>query len=436
MGKAIVDINNETEAANLSIRMSNLYQIKIAEIWDYLKREDALFLLICLYLFFEYVRPQTLYPILDIMPYTQIVLLLTLAIALIKGNLFVTKNPANHLLIAFFLIIVISSAFAFDPGHSFSMIPDFVAWMIIYFLIINIVNTEKRFLVFMLSFLLYSFKMSQHSFRGWASHGFGFSDWGTGGGPGWFHNSGEFGIQMCVFLPLAACFFWALKEHWPLWKKALFALLPITAMTGMISSSSRGALLGGVAVMLFFLLKSKYKIKGTIALLLILGAVYLAIPEEQKMRFQQAGDDQTSIARIERWEKGLEMARRYPLLGVGYKNWEIADRRLFFGGGAYCHNIFVECMSELGYSGLAVFILMIVYTFINNHGTRKIAIEQLGGNKFISYMAHGLDGALVGYLVSGFFVTVLYYPYFWINLAMTVALNQAAKNKISEITSS
>ena len=107
MGKAIVDINNETEAANLSIRMSNLYQIKIAEIWDYLKREDALFLLICLYLFFEYVRPQTLYPALDVLPYTRIILMLTLAIAFIKGNLFATKNAANHLLIAFFLIIVV-----------------------------------------------------------------------------------------------------------------------------------------------------------------------------------------------------------------------------------------------------------------------------------------------------------------------------------------
>ena len=61
-----------------------------------------------------------------------------------------------------------------------------------------------------------------------------------------------------------------------------------------------------------------------------------------------------------------------------------------------------------------------------------IAKEQLGGNKFILYMAHGLDGALVGYLVSGFFVTVLYYPYFWINLAMTVALNQAAKNEAAQ----
>jgi hypothetical protein len=30
-------------------------------------------------------------------------------------------------------------------------------------------------------------------------------------------------------------------------------------------------------------------------------------------------------------------------------------------------------------------------------------------------------------MVSGFFVTVLYYPYFWINLAMTVALSTVAR---------
>ena len=32
--KAMVYINHETEAANHSTRMSNLYQIKFAEIWD------------------------------------------------------------------------------------------------------------------------------------------------------------------------------------------------------------------------------------------------------------------------------------------------------------------------------------------------------------------------------------------------------------------
>ena len=41
-------------------------------------------------------------------------------------------------------------------------------------------------------------------------------------------------------------------------------------------------------------------------------------------------------------------------------------------------------------------------------------------------MADGLDAALISYLACGFFVTVLFYPFFWINLAMTVALHNAA----------
>jgi hypothetical protein len=53
-----------------------------------------------------------------------------------------------------------------------------------------------------------------------------------------------------------------------------------------------------------------------------------------------------------------------------------------------------------------------------------------GANLFLFEMAHGLDAALIGYLASGFFVTVLYYPFFWINFAMTVALHRAALNKV------
>jgi hypothetical protein len=45
-------------------------------------------------------------------------------------------------------------------------------------------------------------------------------------------------------------------------------------------------------------------------------------------------------------------------------------------------------------------------------------------------MAHGLDGALIGFLVGGFFVTVLYYPFFWINLAMTVALYNVTSKQV------
>jgi hypothetical protein len=42
-------------------------------------------------------------------------------------------------------------------------------------------------------------------------------------------------------------------------------------------------------------------------------------------------------------------------------------------------------------------------------------------------VAHGLDGGLVGYLVSTFFFSELFYPVIWVQLSMTVALHQISK---------
>ncbi len=415
------------------MKMSNLYSMKAREIWVYLKTEDVLFWLLNIYLVLEYVRPQSLYPTLDVLPYGKIVLLTTLFLFILKKDAHLLKSTGNKLLGLFFLTILISSSLALSPATAFNKVPDFIAWIIIYFLIINIVNCEKRFMVFMFFFLLYNFKMSQFSFKNWFMQGFAFSDWGSGGGPGWFHNSGEFGIQMCVFLSISTFFFVALRDYWPFWKKGIFLLFPFTALTGTISCSSRGALIGAGAVLFWMFLKSRYKFKGVVVLILVTVLVFALLPQKQIERFKQAGKDKTSIQRLERWEKGIEMVSRYPVLGVGYSNWGVADRTMFGEDGGLSHNIFIECMSELGYTGLTVFVLMIIFTFVCNYKTRKLASQAGDVNRFLICMAHGLDGALVGYLVSGYFVTVLYYPYFWINLAMTVALNGVARKSSGEI---
>lgn len=404
----------------------SLYSVKFSEIWSYFKSQDILFWLVNLYLFMEYVRPQALYPVLDVIPFTRIILIATLIILIFKQYP-VPKNISNTCIILFSIVVVLSSMFAISPGVSFSRIYDYFAWVLIYFLIITIINTSDRFFVFVLLFLIYSFKMSQFSFRNWVVSGFGFSDWGTGGGPGWFHNSGEFGIQMCVFLAISYYFFYALKDRWPWWKKGVFLFFPLTALSGTISSSSRGALVGAAAVLFWMLLNSSHKIKGFVVLALVAVLVWHFTPPEQKERFSQAGKDKTSIQRTERWKKGLKMAERSPFLGVGFANWEVADRRFFSGEGGLPHNIFIECISELGYSGITIFILLILSTFYNNYRTRKVLRQSEMNSSHPYYIAYGLDAALIGYLVSGYFVTVLYYPYFWINLSMTVALNSIVK---------
>ena len=408
---------------------NKLYSMKLGELWAYVKTQDALFWLVNVYLFFEYVRPQTLYPVLDIMPYAQVVLLVSLTLAIFKGVIGRVKNPLNKLLVVYFLVIVASSFQALSPDVSFDKLSEFVSWMIVYFLIVNVINTEKRLLIFVLAFMVYSFKMAQFSFRNWLMSGFSFMNIGSGGGPGWFHNSGEFGIQMVIFFSIGACFCWGLKDNWTPWKKVLFFLFPFTALTGTVSSSSRGAVLGVAAVCLYWLLKSKHKFKGLILVGVVGIAVYAVIPDQQKTRFDAMGEDDTSTTRLEYWKRGLELIDRYPVLGVGHENWLVAQEVVFgIEDSEVCHNIFIQCATDLGYTGFGVLLMLIFFTFYNNYKVRKIVKQSPTDNKFLFFMAHGLDGALVGYMVSGFFVTVLYYPYFWINLAMTVSLHEAARN--------
>lgn len=413
--------------------MNDLYSIKISAIWATLKEERASFWLICIYLLLEYVRPQSLFPEIDILPFALITLILALVAYFFEGNQQRTRNPENKLLIIFFLVIILSSSFAYSPQTSFSGLSLFLSWMVVYFLITNIVNTEKKFLIFFLSFLLYNFKMSQHGFISWAQNGFAFRNWGVTGAPGWFQNSGEFGIELCLFLPLSIYFVHSLRSHWGRLKLAFFALLPFTAAASVIATSSRGALLGALAALLWMVLKSKAKLVALVMIGIVVMGAYAYLPPESYARLRASGEDNTSVARLTRWKAGLEIMEQFPGLGIGYRNWSQ------YYGDVYApndnasllpHNIFIEAGSELGYSGLCVYLLMILYTFVNNRRTRKLA--PVAENKFIYYTAHGLDAALIGFLVSGFFVTVLYYPYFWINMSFTVALNNIANRQNAE----
>ncbi len=407
-----------------------LYSLRPSAIWAFLKRQPPSFWFICIYLFFEYVRPQQIYkPILG-PPYARITLLLALASFVLERRKLKFGLP-DALIAIFSIVVVASSMTAFDPSASYEKLMDYFSWVLIYFLIANSVDTEKRFLVFMLSFLLYSFKMSQFGTRSWAADGFAFRSWGTTGAPGWFQNSGEFGIQMCIFLPLIVAFIVALGKHWPSWLRWAAWGVAATAVTGIVASSSRGAFVGLAAVVLWLLLKSRKRVRAVLVTLVLAGIVYVITPAEQKLRFQEVGEDKTSISRTKMWKQGLQMMGDYPLLGIGYANWPKYHAVHYGGTGLLVHNVFIQAGSELGYSGLVTFLALIGCTFIINRRTRKLSASAPDRARFIFYMAQGLDGALVGFIASGFFISVLYYPFFWINFAMTVALHNAALDSLT-----
>jgi O-antigen ligase len=402
----------------------------VQEIWAFIRRQPLSFWFLCIYLFFEYVRPQSIYEKMAIFPWASFSIAACFASFLVEGNWFRVKSPANVGMAIYSAVVLASSAFGYSPSHSFHQMPLYFSWAVIYILIANISSFEKRFFVFFLSFLLYNLKMSLFAVRSWASIGFHFRDWGVIGAPGWFQNSGEFGIEMTMFLPLSIFFYIALRHRWGPVKRAVFLFLPASALIGMVASSSRGALLGCAAVLLWFLLQSRYKLRALIITGGLAAAMLFITPAEQKARFQAAGQDSSSIRRLIYWKDGIKITNSHPILGIGYDNWLDFYHRYYNPFGQVPHNIFIQASSELGYAGLLAFLGLIGCTFVINRRTRVIARRLPQGDPFLFNIAHGLDGALVGFLVSGFFVTVLYYPFFWINLGMTVALNQSARREL------
>jgi putative inorganic carbon (HCO3(-)) transporter len=407
---------------------ADLYDLRFGALWRAVRGETLAFWLLCAYLMFEYVRPQSVYTGLAIFPWSTATMMATGVAWLASGGTRRITSPANGFLMLYTFVVVLSSINAYLPEWSFSQIDTYFLWLVAYALIIHIVTTERRMLLLILAFVLFNLKMSLFATRAWASVGFAFRDWGTGGAPGWFQNSGEFGIEMCVFFPIVTYLALGLRPYLPRWK--FLALLGVagTSLVGMVASSSRGALLGGAAVMVFMLARSKYKMRALVAGIVVATVLFFSIPAEQMQRLSESGTDRTSVQRIIYWKHGIEMANDFPLLGVGYGNWLPYYSEHFSGRVQVCHNIFVQAASELGYSGLLAFLLLIGCTFVLNGRSRALAKRAGPQGRLTYYLALGLDGALIGFVVSGSFVTVLYYPYFWINLAMTVALNTVARH--------
>jgi len=414
-----------------------LYSLSIRRILITAKNEGWSFILISAYLFFEYVRPQTVYTSLDILPWSQFIVILSIVSLPFEKDRYRLPSALSRLMVVYASVVLLSS-FVSDFSHQAFTLANlrvFYDWVLVYFLIIKIINNERRFYIFLLSFLIYSFKMSQHGALSWAMQGFAFSDWGVTGAPGWFHNSGEVGIQMCIFVPMAVAFIYAVRKYVSQVWLLLLAMMPLTGVFTIIASASRGAMIGLFGSGIWAIIRRpKFFLYGLVFLGIASLGIYHLTPPEFRQRFEEAGEDRTSIVRMERWRQGLDAMRKNPIFGVGFGVWDKHYTRYYQTdeqGTKLVHNIFIQCGSELGYTGLIIFISMIVSSFFMTYRVRKLTSGQ--EDRFLPILSYGFDASMIGFLISAFFVTVLYYPYFWIQCALTVCLYTAASRKFAEL---
>lgn len=415
------------------------------------RKWDLAFLGVLAYLVIEYARLPTMYPWIRQFDVGKIAVGLSFLGLLLGGQTEgVKKGRVRNFDIALglFLLASLASALGADSQRAaWDQMVSTTEWIIIYYIISRIVSNSWRTRIFVLCMLLLNLKLAQFAIRGYVENkALGFSDeflsaQGVGAGiTGFFANQGDFGVAMCVIWGFAAPLIFGESKI----LRRLFLLICFVAFTGaLIVSGSRGALLGMAIVAGFsWIRKPKWMMGVGLILVVIMVGAYL-LPEANKNRLRAAlhpESDQTASLRLTLWESGMKMFYDHPVLGVGPGNFSSNfdsryDVSKQISGKWAPHSIYIQSLSELGLAGtLPLGALWILFFRLNAKTRKNLQCFGEDARRRLEYrLSLGLDLGMVGFLASGAFLTVLYYPHMWILLGLSAGLHTAClKLKMAE----
>jgi O-antigen ligase len=420
--------------------MDKLYTLSPKALWTQFRQEHFAFWMLCFYLMLQYFDPAGIYRQLEVLPLDKIVLGLTVLSWPLDPRRRWVRDSTNIWMTLFLAVIIVASALATYPAISWSHWFDFVDWYVIYFLIINMVTTAERYFIFMSIFLLANFKLSFFGARTWAGRGFGFSGWGIIGPLGYFNNSSDFSSEMLMFAPIAFELGLFIK---PFARRVTYWFVMLGALTGAMSvlgASSRGSQVALAFQGTSIAIQRKLRVSVLIGIVVLAGVGYALLPAAEKVRLANAGKDKTSVQRLYYWKSGLKMIENHPVLGVGYYNFapvyaaHAANDRahLWHGKAQLPHNIFIQVGTDAGLIGLGIFLMLIHRNLKVAREIQRACARDADSPAFAASVARGLVITTWGFVIAGQFNTVAYYPFLWINLALTVSLANIVKRSAEQ----
>jgi len=297
------------------------------------------------------------------------------------------KNKLNLPIFLFIIVLSFSLTISNTIEVSFGDYIIFISYIILYFIIINVIKQKNEFNFFVKLFFLTSFIISLYTLMQYYGFGPYFTDirslTSTIGQKNWISN------YIGMFFPIALIYF--LLENIKRNKILYYILLSILYVTLMICQS-RGIWISiSLTVILAIYLIIKFNIfeifkknkKWSIVLLstfLIITVIYstdnplnrsaLTIPQRALSTFD--AQDPSINTRILMWRTTFEMIKDKPIFGSGigtfkmnYLNYQadfLKDNPYYIkysGKAGEAHNEYIQIWSELGIIGLGIFLLII-----------------------------------------------------------------------------
>lgn len=239
-------------------------------------------------------------------------------------------------------------------------------------------------------------------------------------GFGGLDNNGA-GLMIAMGIPMAY-FLWQAYQQWWRWVFLAGIVLMVHAV---LMTYSRGAMVSLLLSVPLLILRSSRKIQMIIAVVCFALVVPILAGEEIRARFfsvEQYEDDHGAQARMDSWNAAWQIAKSYPVFGVGLRNAEMLTPFYFAGWGARAiHSQYLQIAADSGFPAIAFYLSVLFGTWRGLRRTQKRCRNAASDDDWWAYnLACGLEGALVVFCVGAAFLSleVFELPYLLILLGL------------------
>lgn len=209
------------------------------------------------------------------------------------------------------------------------------------------------------------------------------------------------------------------------WLRYGIGLVMLLSALAALASYSRGGLLAFAAMLAYLWLRSGRKLAATTLIMLIAPATLLFMPASWSERMDSIShyqQDESAMGRINAWRMAWNLARdRYT--GGGFEIAEPPTFALYAPNPAdvhAAHSIYFQALGEHGFVGLLLYLLLLLATW---RAARDI-VQCCAARPELLWarqLAILIQASLIGFMVGGAFLSLLYFDVPYYLMALIVA---------------
>ena len=323
------------------------------------------------------------------------------------------------LLILFVLWMLLTTLFAFDTVVATEYLVRVLKIQLFAFLTIYLITDKEKLLsllwVTVASLAFYGVKGGIFTVFG------GGIDWVLGPEGSFIGGNNEIALALIMTVPLMFFLLSQLEKPWM--RYAMMGAIFLTALA-IVGSQSRGAFIGVIAMSGFLWLKSRHKIVVGLLIVAIAITVMMLMPDtwwERMESIRHYQQDASAMGRINAWWTAWNVASDN-LLGGGFKMFTMLTFHLYAPNPLDihdAHSVYFQVLGEHGFIGLGLFLLLGLATWLRCGQMIRLA-RKSPELKWAGDLASMLQVSLLGYAVSGAFLGLAYFDYYYHLIAITL----------------